>query len=97
MPRGFKQTPSTFAVALLRGRHSLKGRHSLRGRRDRLARSSAVIAALSEVEQFHQIDVALQLKQFLHETRELLTRMIRVVNVRAACDETRVTKPVSPI
>ena len=41
-----------------------------------------LIAALTEVEQFHQIDVALQLKQFLHETRELLTRMIRVVNVR---------------
>ena len=41
-----------------------------------------LIAALSEVEQFHQIDVALQLKQFLHETRELLARMVRVVNVR---------------
>ena len=43
-----------------------------------------LIAALSEVEQFHQIDVALQLKQYLHETRELLTRMVRVVNVREA-------------
>ena len=41
-----------------------------------------LIAALAEVEQFHQIDVALQLKQFLHETREQLTRMLRVVNVR---------------
>jgi len=41
-----------------------------------------LIAALVEVEQFHQIEAALQLKQFLHETRELLTRMIRVVSVR---------------
>jgi len=41
-----------------------------------------LIAALVEVEQFHQIEAALQLKQFLHETRDLLTRMIRVVSVR---------------
>jgi WASH complex subunit strumpellin len=41
-----------------------------------------LIAALVEVEQFHQIEAALQLKQFLHETRELLMRMIRVVSVR---------------
>ena len=41
-----------------------------------------MIGALSEVEQFHQIEAALQIKQFLQETRELLQRMIRVVNVR---------------
>jgi WASH complex subunit strumpellin len=41
-----------------------------------------LIAALEEVEQFHQIEAALQLKQFLAETRDLLHRMIRVVNFR---------------
>ena len=41
-----------------------------------------IIVALSEVEQFHQIEGALQLKQYLHETRELLARMTGVVNLR---------------
>ena len=41
-----------------------------------------LIAALSEVEQFHQIEAALQLKQYLSETRDFLHHMIRVVNMR---------------
>ena len=41
-----------------------------------------LIAALKEVEQFHQIEASLQIKQYLGEVRELLYRMIRVVNVR---------------
>ena len=41
-----------------------------------------LIAALSEVEQFHQLEQSLQITQFLAETRALLSRMIRVVNIR---------------
>jgi len=41
-----------------------------------------LIAALKEVEQFHQIEASLQIKQYLAEIRDLLYRMIRVVNVR---------------
>ena len=41
-----------------------------------------LIAALSEVEQFHQLEQSLQIKQFLAETRALLSRMVRVVNIR---------------
>ena len=41
-----------------------------------------LIAALSEVEQFHQLEQSLQIKQFLEETRALLSRMVRVVNIR---------------
>ena len=41
-----------------------------------------LVAALTEVEQFHQIESVLQMKQFLSETRELLHHMIRVVNMR---------------
>ena len=41
-----------------------------------------LIAALSEVEQFHQLEQSLQIKQFLGETRALLSRMVRVVNIR---------------
>jgi WASH complex subunit strumpellin len=60
-----------------------------------------LIAALVEVEQFHQIEAALQLKQFLHETRELLTRMIRVVSVREStlvtlCMQVLTMAPPSP-
>jgi WASH complex subunit strumpellin len=60
-----------------------------------------LIAALVEVEQFHQIEAALQLKQFLHETRELLTRMIRVVSVRVStlvtlCMQVLTMAPPSP-
>jgi WASH complex subunit strumpellin len=39
-------------------------------------------AALEEVEQFDQIDTSLQIKQFLADSRQLLTQMVRVVNVR---------------
>lgn len=38
-------------------------------------------AALSEVEEFHQIDQSLQVKQFLMDTRDFLAKMIRTVNV----------------
>jgi len=37
--------------------------------------------ALQEVEEFHQVESSLQIKQFLAETREYLTKMVRVVNV----------------
>ena len=39
-------------------------------------------AALEEVEQFEQVDTSLQIKQFLGDSRQLLTQMVRVVNVR---------------
>jgi WASH complex subunit strumpellin len=38
--------------------------------------------ALEEVEQFDQIDTSLQIKQFLADSRMLLTQMVRAVNVR---------------
>uniref|UniRef100_A0A7S0JBK7 Uncharacterized protein n=1 Tax=Calcidiscus leptoporus TaxID=127549 RepID=A0A7S0JBK7_9EUKA len=50
-----------------------------------------LITALSEVEQFHQIESALQTKQFLADTRATLHRMMRVLNIR---DGTRVTLSV---
>jgi WASH complex subunit strumpellin len=45
-------------------------------------RMQQIISALEEVEQYHQIDSSLQIKQFLAETREELTVMMRVVNVK---------------
>jgi len=42
----------------------------------------ALITALIEVEEFHQIDQSLQVKQFLSDTREFLKKMIRLVNVK---------------
>lgn len=45
-------------------------------------RMQQIISALEEVEQYHQIDSSLQIKQFLAETREELTVMMRVVNIR---------------
>jgi hypothetical protein len=36
---------------------------------------------LEDVEQFHQIDVSLQTKQYLWDTREHLQRMVKTVNV----------------
>jgi WASH complex subunit strumpellin len=42
---------------------------------------TTLISALEEVEGFHQIDNSLQIKQFLAESRELLSKMIRIVNV----------------
>ena len=41
-----------------------------------------LITALEEVEQFHQIESSLQVKQFLGDTRELLKKMIRYVNIK---------------
>ena len=41
-----------------------------------------LIEALKEVEQFHQIEQSLQIKQYLAEVREMLFKMIRIVNVR---------------
>eukprot|EP00004_Rigifila_ramosa_P027670 TRINITY_DN9095_c0_g1_i1.p1 TRINITY_DN9095_c0_g1~~TRINITY_DN9095_c0_g1_i1.p1 ORF type:complete len:1142 (+),score=349.87 TRINITY_DN9095_c0_g1_i1:288-3428(+) len=38
--------------------------------------------ALEEVEQFHQIDTSLQIKAFLHDTRQLLAQMLRTINIR---------------
>jgi WASH complex subunit strumpellin len=41
-----------------------------------------LINALEEVEQYHQIDSSLQIKQFLSEARDILKQMIRVVNIK---------------
>ncbi|EGC36216.1 hypothetical protein DICPUDRAFT_151370 [Dictyostelium purpureum] len=38
--------------------------------------------ALEEVEQFQQIDSSIQVKQFLIETRQFLTKMIKIVNIK---------------
>ena len=38
--------------------------------------------ALTEVEQFHQIESALQIRQFIAETRSALDKMLRLLNVR---------------
>jgi len=40
-----------------------------------------LIRHLEEVEQFHQIESSLQVKAFLSDTRDYMTRMIRTVNV----------------
>ena len=40
-----------------------------------------LVSALEDVEQFHQIDVSLQTKQYLWDTREHLQRMVKTVNV----------------
>ena len=41
-----------------------------------------IISALEDVERFEEIDTSLQIKQFLSETRDLLTQMVRrIVNV----------------
>ena len=41
-----------------------------------------LITALLEVEQFHQIESSLQVKQFLEDSRKLLQSMIRIVNIK---------------
>jgi WASH complex subunit strumpellin len=41
-----------------------------------------LINALEEVEEFHQIESSLQVKQFLGDTRDLLKKMIRYVNIK---------------
>eukprot|EP00005_Dracoamoeba_jomungandri_P006405 CAMPEP_0174262476 /NCGR_PEP_ID=MMETSP0439-20130205/12995_1 /TAXON_ID=0 /ORGANISM="Stereomyxa ramosa, Strain Chinc5" /LENGTH=1153 /DNA_ID=CAMNT_0015347191 /DNA_START=64 /DNA_END=3525 /DNA_ORIENTATION=- len=41
-----------------------------------------LMQALEEVEQFHQIESSLQVKQFLADTRDFLGRMLRVVNIK---------------
>eukprot|EP00762_Andalucia_godoyi_P005753 ANDGO_06428.mRNA.1 WASH complex subunit strumpellin homolog len=41
-----------------------------------------MVSALEGVEQFHQIESSLQVKQFLANSRELLHRMIRTINIR---------------
>uniref|UniRef100_A0A7S3YNZ3 WASH complex subunit strumpellin n=1 Tax=Lotharella globosa TaxID=91324 RepID=A0A7S3YNZ3_9EUKA len=40
-----------------------------------------LIRHLEEVEQFHQIETSLQVKSFLQDTREYMTRMIKTANV----------------
>ena len=42
---------------------------------------TTLIQALDNVEEFHQIDQSLQVKQFLAENKEYMTRMLRTVNV----------------
>jgi WASH complex subunit strumpellin len=42
---------------------------------------TTLIQALEEVQEFHQIDTSLQVKQFLAENKEYLIRMLRTVNV----------------
>ncbi|KAG6548557.1 hypothetical protein Mapa_010045 [Marchantia paleacea] len=41
-----------------------------------------IIAALEEVEQFHQIEASLQTRQYLFETRAQLHEMVRTLNVQ---------------
>ncbi|XP_077547549.1 WASH complex subunit strump isoform X4 [Haemaphysalis longicornis] len=41
-----------------------------------------LIQALEEVEQFHQLESNLQVKQFLSETRQQLHSMLRIINVK---------------
>jgi len=43
---------------------------------------SQLIQALERVEEFHQIESSLQVKQFLIETRAALNQMLRIVNVK---------------
>jgi len=43
---------------------------------------TSLIQALQDVEEFHQIETNLQVKQFLADTRGYLTKMIRTANVR---------------
>eukprot|EP00736_Rhodelphis_marinus_P001211 Rmarinus@m.276 len=41
-----------------------------------------LVQALEDVEQYHQIETSLQVKQFLMETRATLQQMLRVVNIK---------------
>ena len=41
-----------------------------------------IMQALEEVQEFHQIETSLQIKQFLADTRQFLTKMIRTINIR---------------
>lgn len=41
-----------------------------------------LMQALEEVEQFHEIETNLQIKQFLEDTRQYLNQMIRIVNIK---------------
>ncbi|CAN8006003.1 unnamed protein product, partial [Ixodes pacificus] len=41
-----------------------------------------LIQALEEVEQYHQLEANLQVKQFLAETRQFLHSMLRIINVK---------------
>ena len=41
-----------------------------------------LITALEEVEEFHQISNSLHVKQYLNDTRDLLRKMIRYVNIK---------------
>lgn len=50
-----------------------------------------LITALEEVEEFHQIESSLQVKQFLGDTRDLLKKMIRYVNIRESVVVTAAT------
>ena len=39
---------------------------------------------LEEVQEFHQIETSLQIKQFLADTRVYLVKMMRTVNIKEA-------------
>ncbi|XP_061388167.1 WASH complex subunit homolog 5 [Musca vetustissima] len=41
-----------------------------------------LIQALEEVQEFHNLQSSMQVKQYLMETREYLTRMIQIINVK---------------
>lgn len=41
-----------------------------------------IITALEEVEEFHQVNSSLHVKQYLMDTRDLLKKMIRYVNIK---------------
>ena len=41
-----------------------------------------LIRALEEVQEFHQLDANMQVRQFLAETRDRLLQMLRIVNVK---------------
>ena len=53
-----------------------------------------LVSALWDVEQFHQVDVNLQTKQYLWDTRDHLHRMLKTVNVARWCFTTS-TRPTS--
>lgn len=44
---------------------------------------STLISALEEVQNFHQINESIQVKSFLHECRESLKKMVKIVNINA--------------
>jgi WASH complex subunit strumpellin len=45
---------------------------------------STLCQVLEEVQEFHQIETSLQIKQFLADTRVYLVKMMRTVNIKEA-------------